>query len=130
MTFYVKGIIEMLGYSLIRTQDLANMQEMARLDKELHQTNDELIKTLKETIAALSEKATNTTVCITFDESYQVVTPYITYNKDQLERLVERKVLQYSQIEDKFAVELAHIMLAEDALHQIVDSYTEELKEE
>jgi hypothetical protein len=50
----------------------------------------------------------------------------INLNKDKIEKLVELQYLSYSQIDDKFAIQLALIMMAEDTLNQIINAFSEE----
>lgn len=113
----------MFGYKLYKESTVAEMMnELTSSNSLLTQENE----SLKEQIALLTEKSDNASVRLDFDETFEHVTPIITFNKERVEKLVELHYLNYSQIEDKFAIQLALIMMAEDTLRQIIDSFSEE----
>lgn len=113
----------MFGYKLYKESTVAEMMNsLTSSNIDLKREND----SLKEQLALLTEKSQTASVRLDFDETFENVTPVITFNKDKVEKLVELQYLSYSQIDDKFAIQLALIMMAEDTLKQIIDAFSEE----
>jgi hypothetical protein len=113
----------MFGYKLYKEFTVAEMMNsLTSSNIDLKQEND----SLKEQIALLTEKSDKASVRLDFDETFENVTPVITFNKEKIEKLVELQYLSYSQIDDKFAIQLALIMMAEDTLNQIINAFSEE----
>ena len=107
------------GYKLIKQSKYDNLK---RSINDAKQKVEELSTNLQK----ITKQASNASIHLDFDETFEHVTPIIAFNKENVEKLVELRYLQYSQIEDKFAIQLALVMMAEEVLQQIVDSFSEE----
>jgi predicted RNase H-like nuclease (RuvC/YqgF family) len=99
---------------------LANDELATKLDSA-----QEEINRLKETMARMTEK-NSVGVNLTFDQSLTSVTPIITYNEEATEALFEMGVIKDGA--DISAVQIGLLLVAHEALTQIVDAFSEDIQ--
>lgn len=92
------------------------------------------IKELEEKIESLEkelEKAKNpigdaTSIELAFSGDLTAVTPIVRYRPDDAEKLVDLDMLSPKSMDDRFAVQLAIVAMAESALGHMLDEFGEE----
>lgn len=90
---------------------------------------DNLAKRIDELEAGISEKADETTATLHISDDLETVTPVTRVRSETINKLVEKKYLPYNKRDDDFAINLAVMLVAYEAMEQIVFSFEEALKE-
>lgn len=128
-------------FRIVKNQTLKDYQHEIEMLKYELAGKSQIIKTLREdnersfdTINSLNEKlekfesSTNEVVTKISTDLTQV-TPIVRYNPEIVEKLIELGYVNDATAQDKFAIQLALITVAQEALTQLVESFSEELEE-
>lgn len=84
---------------------------------------------IDELESGISEKANETTALLHISDDLETVTPVTRVRTETVNKLVEKKYLPYNKRDDEFAINLAVMLVAYEALEQIVFSFEEALKD-
>lgn len=101
------------------------LEQLTQEHKALADAYDELKAELDE-IKKANERENSVT--IHFDDEFIKASPIVKYKPEVVQALEEQDVIPFGQ-RDKYAVELAIITLASDALNQLVDAFSEPFAE-
>lgn len=127
-------------FKFIRSKRYRQIKEARELaDKERHQALeqleiaqeklDELLKENNELsdevdkLNNLFNNASEVSVKLDIDKDLQKVTPTIKFNEQIFDKLVELGYLNDSQKGHTFSIQLALILIANEALEQIIETY-------
>jgi len=88
---------------------------------ESHETIRDLEKQLEK--STIVESQYGGTVTIAVSKDLETVNPIVKYNPDSFEKMVELHYLDDTQQNNKFAMQLAYMSIAKDALTQIVEAF-------
>lgn len=94
--------------------------------------NEKLLKLaedLSEQVRVLENKTDGEpSVTLVFDkERYDKIVPIVTYNEDSFERLFELRAIADGQDQNKHAIQLAMLNLAQECLEQMNEDFTGEI---
>lgn len=128
-------------FKIVKTKDYKALLEKVEALNVLHdnavisvekikQGYDKVVEERDELKARLDKiEADTTEVTMKFSDDAAQVTPVVKYNPDVVEKLIELGYLNDATAKDKFAVQITMMTIAADAIDQILESFTEDVKE-
>lgn len=102
-----------------------SLRDSEDLKAELESKN----KLINEMNAGIAEKGDETTATLHISDNLETVTPVTRVRPETINKLVEKQYLPYNKRDDDFAINLAVMLVAYEAMEQIVFSFEEALKE-
>lgn len=104
------------------------LSEAKRLIEELTKENDSLKQKNSEYESGLAGHADRTQTTLYISEDLTTVTPVTKVNPNDINKMIERGYLPWNKRGDSFAVNLAALTIAQEALEQMVFSFEEALR--
>lgn len=105
-------------------------EELKELDVNKTQeiyTLEEEVKALKKQLGAYEQEENSVTLSI--DDTLTKVTPIVRYKAELLEKLIELGYVQDDIKHDKFAIQLGVLTVANEALNQIMEAFSEPMED-
>lgn len=87
----------------------------------LEETLDQAEQSVKQLSNPISDE---NTVTLTISEDLETITPTVKHQKNLAEKLMQEGRISESSRSDDFSVQLALMMIAEEALGQLIDSFS------
>jgi putative lipase involved disintegration of autophagic bodies len=112
-----------------RSKALADLKQAQDKLDHLLEENEELSSEVKK-LNDLFNNSSEISVKLDIDSDLKKVTPTIKYNEDVFEKLVELGYLNDGQQGHTFSIQLALVVVASEALNQIIDTYQTDIDEE
>lgn len=115
-------------YEMLRQQDY---RQISDLFDELHEKEAE-IESLKAQLALQVTNTNNNSVTITISDDFDTATPTVKYKPEIHEKMMQHGLIREtgSDKQDAFAIQLALIDMAKDALLQLVNEFTEAIDDD
>lgn len=83
---------------------------------------------IDELEAGIAEKGDHTSATLHISDDLETVTPVTRVRPETITKLVEKKYLPYNKQDDDFAINLAAMLVAYEALEQIIYTFEESLR--
>lgn len=118
-------------YEMLRQQDYRKYEQNAALVDELYEKEAE-IESLKAQLALQVTNTNNNSVTITISDDFDTATPTVKFKPEIHEKMMQHGLIREtgSDKQDAFAIQLALIDMAKDALIQLVNEFSEAIDDD